>query len=81
MLVSEEDDKVKLKYPIRKYLVPWFVGIVSITSLVRLGNHTFTFLAVVSTLILYGVLRLAAKQIEKKDKEIETLKKSVLRSN
>lgn len=72
---------MKLKYPVRKYLVPWFVGIVSITSLIRLGNHTFTLLAVVSALILYGVLRLAAKQIEKKDKEIEKLKKLVLHNS
>lgn len=72
---------MKLKYPIRKYLVPWFVGIVSITSLIRLGNHTFTLLAVVSALILYGVLRSAAKQIEKKDKEIENLKKFPLHNN
>lgn len=72
---------MKLKYPLKKYLVPWFVGIVSITSLVRLGNYTFTLLAVVSALILYGVLRSAAKQIEKKDKEIEALKKSILHNN
>lgn len=72
---------MKLKYPVRKYLVPWFVGIVSITNLIRLGNHMITFLAVVSTLILYGVLRLAAKQIEMKDKKIDALKKSVLRNS
>lgn len=76
-----KDSKMKLKYPIRKYLVPWLVGIVSIVNLIRLGNHTFTFLAVLSTLILYGVLRSAAKQIEKKDTEIQTLKNSILRNN
>jgi hypothetical protein len=57
--------------------VPWFVGIVSMVNLIRLGNHAFTFFAVFSALVLYGVLKLATKQIEKKDKEIETLKKSL----
>ena len=75
------DHEMRLKYPLKKYLVPWFVGIVSMTSLIRLGNHTFTFLAVVSALALYAVLRIAANQIEKKDKEIEALKKSILLDN
>lgn len=72
---------MKLKYPIRKYLVPWFVGIVSITSLIKLGNHAFLAMALFSTLILYGVLKLAAKQIVKKDAEIEILKRSVIRKS
>lgn len=69
---------MRLKYPLKKYLVPWFVGVVSLTSLIRLGNHTFTLLAVLSALVLYGVLRLVGKQIEKKDEEIQALKKSLL---
>jgi len=72
---------MKLKYPIRKYLVPWFVMIVSTISLIRLGNHAFTAMVLFSSLILYVVMRAAAKQIEKKDKEIETLKRSALRNS
>ena len=69
---------MRLKYPIRKYLLPWFVGTVSITSLIRLGNHAFLAMAVFSTLVTYGVLKLATKQIEKKDVEIENLKSALL---
>ena len=72
---------MKLKYPAKKYLVPWFVGIVSMTSLVRLGNYTFLAVALFSSLVLYGVLKLATKQIEKKDDEIEKLKKTISSQN
>ena len=72
---------MKLKYPVKKYLVPWFVGIVSITSLVRLGNYAFLAVALFSSFVLYGVLKLATKQIEKKDKEIEKLKKTISSQN
>lgn len=72
---------MKLKYPVKKYLVPWFVMVVTTINLIRLGNHAFTAMVLFSGLILYVVMRAAAKQIEKKDKEIETLKRSVLRSS
>lgn len=72
---------MKLKYPLKKYLLPWFLLFVNTITLVRLGNLAFTILAMTTTLILYLVLRLAAKQIEKRDKEIDALKKLVLRNS
>jgi hypothetical protein len=42
-----------------------------------LGNHAILAMALFSTLVLYGVLKLASKQIEKKDSEIEELKKII----
>lgn len=71
------DSEVKLKYPIKKYLLPWSLLVINAFVLIRLGNYTFMALALISTLGLYLILRLAAKQIEKKDKEIEGLKKSL----
>jgi len=72
---------MKLKYPIKKYILPWSLLAINTFTLIRLGNHAFLAMALFSTLVLYGVLKLATKQIEKKDKEIETLKKSLLHNN
>lgn len=76
-----EEIGMKLKYPIKKYLLPCTLFAVNTFVLIRLGNYVFLALALISTLILYFVLRMAAKQIEKKDREIDSLKKSVLRGN
>lgn len=76
-----EDDRMKLKYPVKKYILPWSLFAINIFTLIRLGNHAFLAMALFSTLVLYGVLKLATKQIEKKDAEIQTLKNSILRNN
>lgn len=68
---------MKLKYPIKKYILPWSLLAINTFTLIRLGNHVFFAAAVFSTLVLYVVMRLAAKQIEKKDEEIDALKKSL----
>lgn len=72
------DDCVKLKYPVKKYILPWSLLAINIFTLIMLGNHLFLAMALVTTFVLYGVLKLTTKQIEKKDKEIEALKKSIL---
>ena len=72
---------MKLKYPIKKYILPWSLLAINIFTLIRLGNHAFLAMALFSTLLLYGVLKLATWQIEKKDKEIATLKRSLLHNN
>lgn len=76
-----KDDCMKLKYPIKKYILPWSLLAINIFTLIRLGNHAFLAMALFSTLLLYGVLKLATWQIEKKDKEIATLKRSLLHNN
>lgn len=70
---------MKLKYPIKKYILPWPLLAINTYTLIRLGNHAFTAMAAFSTLVLYWVLRLAAKQIEKKDAEIEELRRFIAR--
>ena len=72
---------MKLKYPIKKYILPWSLFAINIFTLIRLGNHAFLAMALFTTLVLYGVLKLATKQIEKRDKEIENLKSSPFRNN
>ncbi len=72
-----KDDCMKLKYPIKKYILPWSLLAINTFTLIRLGNHAFLAVALFSTLVLYGVLKLATKQIEKKDAEIEKLKKTI----
>ena len=74
-------DCVKLKYPIKKYILPWSLLAMNTFTLIRLGNHAFLAVALFSTLVLYGVLKLATKQIEKKDDEIEKLKKTISSQN
>lgn len=73
-----EDSRMKLKYPIKKYILPWCLLVINTFTLIRLGSHAFLAMALFSTLVLYGVLKLVTKQIEKKDAEIETLKSSLL---
>lgn len=65
---------MKLKYPIKKYILPWSFFVINTFTLIRLGNHAILAMALFSTLVLYGVLKLATKQIEKRDEEIEVRK-------
>lgn len=74
-----EDASVKLKYPVKKYVLPWSLLAINTFTLIRLGNHAFTAMVLFSSLILYGVLKLATRQIEKKDAEIEKLKEAISR--
>ncbi len=69
--------EMKLKYPVKKYILPWCLFVINGYTLIRLGNHAFTAMVLFSALITYGVLKLASKQIEKKDAEIEKLKSSM----
>ena len=69
---------MKLKYPIKKYILPWSLFAINTFTLIRLGNHAFLAIALFSTLVLYGFMKLATKQIEKKDVEIEELKNYLL---
>lgn len=72
---------MKLKYPVKKYILPWSLLAINTFTLIRLGNHMFLAVALFSTLVLYGVLKLATRQIEKKDIEIRTLKDLISRNH
>lgn len=68
---------MRLKYPLKKYVLPGSLLVVNTLTLIGLGNHFFTFLAISTTLFTYVILRLASKRIEKKDEEIRGLKRSL----
>lgn len=65
---------MKLKYPLKKYLLPWFLLLINTITIVRLGNPAFIAFVALTSSILYWFLRSATRQLQEKNTEIEILK-------